>query len=87
MEFEEVWSRIIKHQNEIFHTKRGLELEYTVKGDSLYHNRTNPKIPKSQFLKAYKKLPLKGPSEISDIVVGSAYIYAILTDERITGLG
>jgi len=85
MEFEEVWNRIVKHQKEIFHTKRGLELRYTIKGNKLCHNRTYQEIPRSQFLKAYKKFPLKGPSDISDMVVGPAYIYAILTDNRITG--
>jgi hypothetical protein len=86
MEFEEVWNKITKHQNEIFYTKRGLEVKYTVNDERLYHNRTNPEIPKSHFLKAYKKFPLKGPGDINDIVVGSAYIYAILTDDRITGI-
>jgi len=85
MEFEKVWSKILEHQNEIFHTKRGLELKYTVKNDKLYHNRTAPGIPKSQFLKAYKEFPFKGPAEIRDLVLGPAYIYAILTDNRFLG--
>lgn len=85
MEFEEVWNRIIKHQNEIFHTKRGLELKYTVKNDKLYHNRSEPEISKSEFLRAYNKYPFNGPGEIRDLARGSAYIYAILTDDRIKG--
>ena len=85
MEFEKVWNKILLHQNEVFHTKRGLELKYTVKNDKLYHNRTDPEIPRSEFVRAYKKYPFKGPGEIRELVRGSAYIYAILSDDRILG--
>jgi hypothetical protein len=70
MEFEEIWSRIIKHQNEIFHTKSGLELKYEVKGDKLYHNRTEPEISKSDFIRVHKKYPFSGLSEIRGLVRG-----------------
>ena len=86
MDFEEVWRKIIKHQNEVFYTRRKLELKYRIDGDTLYHNRTAPGIHKSDFKRAYEKFPIKNPSEIKDLVRGSAYIYAILNDKRITGI-
>jgi len=86
MDFEEVWEKIIKNQNEVFYTKTGLELKYRIDGDTLYHNRTAPEIHKSDFKRAYEKFPIKNPSDIKDLVRGSAYIYAILNDKRITGI-
>jgi len=83
-EFEDVWNRITKHQGEIFHTIRGLKLKYEVKGDKIYHNRTKPPILKSDFKRIYQKFPIEKPSEIQGLVRGSAYVYAILSDERIS---
>jgi len=86
MDFQEIWSKILKHQNEVFYTRRRLELSYKIDGDILYHNRTSPEIHKSDFKRAYEKFPIKNPSDIKDLVRGSAYIYAILNDKRITGI-
>ena len=85
MKFEKVWGKILEHQNEIFYTKSGLELKYKVVDDKLYHNRTNPEIYKSEFKRAYKKFPIKYPSDIKNLVRGSAYIFSILMDDRILG--
>lgn len=85
MDFEEIWEKILNRQNEIFYTRRGLELKYKIVGDTLYHNRTAPGIHKSDFKRANEKFPIKNPSEIKDFVRGSAYIFAILNDKRISG--
>jgi len=83
MNFEEIWKKIIDHQNEVFYTKRRLKLKYEIVDDKLYHNRTDSKISKSDFKRAYEKFPIKNPSEIKNLVRGSSYIYAILNDKRI----
>jgi hypothetical protein len=38
----------------------------------------------SQFRNAFVRMPLNGPGEINYLVRGPAYVYAILTDPRIT---
>lgn len=85
IEFEDIWNRIIKHQGETFYTIRKLGLKYEVRDDKIYHNRTKPPILKSDFKRIYEKFPIEKPSEIQGLVRGSAYVYAILSDERISG--
>lgn len=85
IEFEDIWNKIIKHQGEIFYTVRGLELKYEIKDDKIYHNRTKQPISKSDFKRVYGKFPIEKPTDIKDLVRGSAYVYAILNDERISG--
>jgi len=60
------------------------EFTYMIYGNSLCPDHTNRKIPKSDFRKAYEMVPLKGPGVIRDVVQGSAYVWAILHDKRIT---
>ena len=36
------------------------------------------------FTRIYEKFPIEKPSEIQGLVRGSAYVYAILSDERIS---
>ncbi len=79
--FEEVWGRIVTHTGEIFHTKTGLEFTYRVEGNGVYPSRTDYRIPKTDFEKAYQRVPCR-PADINKIVRGPAYVWAILHDKR-----
>lgn len=83
MEFEKVWNRIKEYEGKEFYTKRGLNLTYIFLGDYIQPSRTNYKISKNDFKKAFNLMPLSGPKEINNICRGPAYIYAILMDERV----
>lgn len=83
-DFEAVWRGIRAATGQEFHTVRGLPFTYTLSGDHLRPSRTNVKLPKSHFKKAYGLMPLGGPGEINRLVMGPAYIFAILTDGRIS---
>lgn len=81
--FDEVWKRIISNEGVTFITKTGKEFSYTIKGEGLKTTRTDYRLSKTDFEKAYKMMPIDGPGIISDLVRGSAYIWAILNDKRI----
>jgi len=81
--FEDVWQAIREHEGDIFHTIRGLPFTYKIDKNVLFVNRTQWQISIINFQKAYSLLPLKGPGEISQIVQGPSYIWAILNDSRI----
>jgi hypothetical protein len=84
-EFDEVWGRIGDLAGEVFHTKRGLEFTYRIAGNTLTTTRTDFPLSRTDFERAYRLMPLPGPGEISEIVRGPAYIWAILHDVRVTG--
>jgi len=81
--FEEVWKRIISCEGEEFSTIQGLPFTYKILGDALYPSRTNYRISKADFRKAYRMVPIKGPGVINQIVRGPSYIWAVLHDPRI----
>jgi len=82
--FEEIWSRIVTHEGKTFHTITGLEFTYKIYGDGFYPSRTNYRISKTDFRKAYQKVPIEGPGIINDIVRGPSYVWATLHDRRIS---
>lgn len=82
--FDEVWSRIIKHAEDTFHTKTGLEFTYTTDKDGFYPSRTQYRISKHDFQKAYVLVPFKGPGVINNLIRGPAYVWAVLHDKRIS---
>lgn len=82
--FDVVWSRIQLHQSEPFHQVRGGEFTYSVVGAAVLPNRTSRDLHRSQFEKAFDRLPVTGPGDLQDLQ-GPSYLYAILTDERISG--
>jgi hypothetical protein len=59
--FDKIWKRIRNYEGETFFTITGLEFTYETHENSFYSNRANYQISKSDFLKAYKMFPLKGP--------------------------
>jgi hypothetical protein len=82
--FEEVWVRVRKRAGETFFTKTGIRFNYRVEGDRLLLNRTSYSLSKRDFMKAYLRVPVKGPSEIASMVRGPSYVWAILHDARIS---
>ena len=82
LSFSSIWQRIVTCQGQQFRTVTGLSFTYEVKGQILRVSRASQNLPRSEFEKAYSLMPIKGPGEISNLVRGSAYVYAILTDPR-----
>jgi hypothetical protein len=82
--FEEVWYRIIDQSGEPFQTITGLPFTYKVKGNTVIPSRTYYGISRTDFEKAYGKVPFKGPGEITKYIRGPAYVWAILHDARIS---
>ena len=81
--FDSVWLSITSLDGQTFHTKKGLPFTYSVDGNTITPSRANQAISRSDFEKAHALMPLEGPGEISSIVRGSAYVWAILNDGRV----
>jgi hypothetical protein len=82
-DFEAVWSRIRACAGQEFRTIRALPFTCTLSGEYLRPSRTDVELPKAHFKRAYDLMPLRGPGDINRLVMGPAYIFAILTDKRI----
>lgn len=80
----QLWKRIESHAGEVFRQIRGGEFTYDVPGNFVNLHRTKRHIPRKDFEEAYSNFPLKNTSTLQHLQ-GPSYIYAILTDERITG--
>ena len=65
---------IHRHAGEVFHTKTGLELTYSVSGLSVRTSRTEFVLSLADFRKALELVPLPGPGSINWAVRGAAYI-------------
>ncbi len=81
--FEEVWTRIVKHQGQTFRTITGKKFRYMIEQNGFYPSRTQYRISKRDFEKAYRMVPIDGPGEIAQIVRGPSYVWAALHDHRI----
>lgn len=92
LDIDSVWARIKEHEGDIFFTKRGVEFAYEInqsvlnlnmhKGETLDTSQAR-NLAKSQFAKALQHVPCLGPGDISNLVQGPSYIWAILHDRRI----
>lgn len=83
MEFQTIWNRIVNCSGEEFYTKTNLPFTYSIVDNCVVPDRTNYPLDKSNFVKAAQIDPLNGPGQISELVRGPSYVYAILTDKRI----
>lgn len=84
MTIEQVWTRIVEHAGEQFHTKNGYPFTYTVRNMGVIPDRTGYRLSISNFEKTLPIIDqIDGPGMISDLVRGPAYVYAILKDKRI----
>ena len=82
MNFETVWTRICEHEGDGFVTKTGVPFTYSMNGNKLTPSTTIRSIPKSNFEKAFARMPLEKTTQLRD-VQGASYVFAIMTDERI----
>lgn len=83
MAFDEVWARILQHEGEEFKTVRKIVFTYRIIGGAVVPDHTGFPLSKNEFIKAYSMGELRNPGQISKKVMGSSYVYAILTDPRI----
>jgi hypothetical protein len=81
--FNDIWDNILSHEGKIFHTISGKEFSYKINNCTIIPSRTKYNISKNNIEKAFDLLPLNGPGDISKIVRGSSYVWAILNDNRI----
>lgn len=82
--FNDIWRRIIQRTQEGFYSKTGLPFTYEVSGNMLVTSRTDYNLSKSNFRNAYDLLPIEKPGDITHIIRGSSYVWAILYDPRIS---
>ena len=82
--FSVIWSRIEGLAGHEFKTKRGLRFSYHVEGNSLLPSRTDYRISREDFHRAFQLAPLPGPGAINDLVRGPAYVWSILHDIRVS---
>ncbi len=78
-----IWEKVKLHQGETFHTVRGLEFTYKVNGETVIHTRSKATLSRSDFEKAVRLAPKK-PSDLHNDVAGPSYVYAIITDSRLS---
>lgn len=78
MDFSSVWDLVLKNAGQTFYTVTGLPFTYQVQDDVVRTSRTNYRLTKRDFEKAFEQMPLSGPGPLNDIVRGPSYIFAIL---------
>ena len=83
IDFEEVWKKIRMNKGEKFTTVRGLDFTYKLLGPWVVIDRTDFRITKKNFQKAYGMLPVKEPDDFGHEVTAKYYVHAVLTDQRI----
>ena len=81
--FDEVWDRIRRHAGETFTLVRGQQFTYEVTGNNVLPAGRQRLLHKSNFTRAHSRMPLRATTDIKD-VQGSSYVFAILTDPRIS---
>ena len=83
MGFDAMWDRILRCEGEEFSTVRKVRFTYRIIGGAVVPQHTGYPLAKSEFIKAYNFGELKNPGQISNLVRGSSYVFAIMTDPRI----
>ena len=78
-----LWQRLTKYEGHDFDTISGKPFTYEIAGNIFVPSRTKFNLGKSDFEKALALVPIGGPGEVSNLVRGSAYIWAVLHDQRI----
>lgn len=83
MDGHDIWEKMRNLEGEEFLTVTGKMFTYKISGDKFKTSRTNMWLSKNDLMKAVSMFPFKSVSEISGVVIGPSYIYAILNDKRI----
>jgi hypothetical protein len=80
---ERVWQQIERYGGHPFTLKSGQDFTYQVSGAVLMPSTANWDVPKSEVHEALARMPVTGPAQLKDLQA-AAFLYAILTDPRIT---
>lgn len=80
---DDIWLRVRAMEGEEFETKTGKPFTFEISGNVFHPSRTKYNISKADFQKALDLVPIEGPGVISNLVRGSAYIWAVLHDRRV----
>ena len=83
MRFDEIWQRIVACAGQEFYMVRGESFAYKIVNEAILPSRTRYRIARSEFEKAAALPNITGPGQISQMVRGPSYVFAILTDPRI----
>jgi hypothetical protein len=81
--FSEVWERIAENAGKVFYTKRRLKFTFRVNEDTVITDRMEHPLTRKDVMAAYRHVPLEGPRELTGLVRGESYVWAILHDRRI----
>jgi len=73
--FNEVWQRVAELEGREFKQVQGKTFTYKLTGNSVVPNTTNIIIPRTQFEKAWLRMPVTGPGAINDLIAPS-YLFA-----------
>ena len=86
IDIENVWANIIKYEGQEFKQIRGQKFTYklTDSKNALIPSTTNQVLSKTVFEDALAFMPLTSTKEIQHLR-GPSYLFAILTDKRISG--
>lgn len=82
-DFDTVWRSIVGLQGQTFRLKKGQPFRYVISGNSVVPTTTNRRLGRSQFVRAFERMPVRRPAELNGLP-GSSYLFAILTDPRIS---
>jgi hypothetical protein len=80
---ERVWAQVERCGGQPFTLKSGQQFTYQVSGSVLMPSTANWDVPKSEVQEALARMPVSGPAQLKDLQA-SAFLYAILTDPRIS---
>lgn len=78
------WEGIVSLAGEVFHTKTGKAFTYQISGNAVALLNTNRNLPRAHIERALGRMPLDGPGQLQDLQ-GPSYIFAIITDPRVSG--
>lgn len=82
-DFDTVWRSIVGLEGETFRLKKGQQFKYVISGNSVVPTTTNRQLKRSQFMRAFERMPVQRPAELGGLQ-GPSYLFAILTDPRIS---
>lgn len=74
-----IWKRVVELEGHKFSTSRGKKFSYKVAGEYVIVKESSARIPRSQFAKAEKMWPVKGPSQLVGVYAPSV-VWAIMKE-------
>jgi hypothetical protein len=74
-----IWNRVVAMEGKKFATSRGKKFSYKVSGEYVIVKESSARIPRSQFAKAEKMWPVKGPSQLVGVYAPSV-VWAIMKE-------